>query len=206
MPVPRDGSGTAVSRSRTIASLACLLLAGCASPQRTGAAQERAAAPPVDWLNRTYSVTCDGIVPTGLRTTVVDGHARVHADSRRAPFYDHYDIRVTATATGDVDGDGKPDGVVLLECSPQPSNGIVQEVQIFSSTGAPLGTLPSPRDLEGDAPLPPVYDTAGLSVQHGEIVAAMTAYGPNDFHASGPSVPVTLRWRFDGEKFVKAPT
>jgi hypothetical protein len=203
MSMPRDGSGTAVFRSRTIVALACLLLAGCASPQRSGSAQSRTASR-VDWLNRTYSVTCDGVVPTGIRTTVVDGRARVAADPSRAPFYDHYDIRVTATATGDVDGDGEPDGAVLLECSPQPSNGIVQEVQIFSSTGSVLGTLPSPRTLEGSAPLPPVYDTAGLSVQHREIVAAMRAYGPNDFHASGPSVPFIVRWRFDGRAFVRA--
>ncbi len=32
----------------------------------------------------------------------------------------------------------------------------------------------------------------------------MTAYGPDDFHASGPSVPLTERWRFDGEEFVRA--
>lgn len=117
--------------------------------------------------------------------------------------YEHYDIRVTATARGDVDGDGAPDAVVLLECSPQPSNGIVQEVQVFSSTGSSLGALPSPRTLQGDALLPPEYDPSGLSVQHGEIIAEMTAYGPGDFHASGPSVPVTVRWRFDGQRFVR---
>ena len=203
MSMPRRGSGAAVSRGRTLAPLACLLLAGCASAQDAGTAQVRTAAPP-DWLNRTYSVTCDDIVPTGIPATVVDGRAQVAADGSRAPFYDHYDIRVTATATGDVDGDGAPDAVVLLECSPQPSNGIVQEVQVFSSTGSPLGALPSPRTLEGDAPLPPEYDPSGLSVQNGEIVAAMTAYGPHDFHASGPSVPITVRWRFDGQGFVRA--
>jgi hypothetical protein len=192
-----------VFRGSTVLVLAFLLLAGCASAKRTGTALVGAGAA-ADWLNRTYTVTCDGVVPGGFRATVVDGGARVAADGSRPPFYDHYDIRVTATASGDVDGDGAPDAVVLLECSPQPSNGIVQEVQVFSSTGDPLGTLPSPRTLEGDAPLPPVYDTAGLSVQHGVIVAAMTAYGPNDFHASGPSVPLTVRWRFDGRGFVRA--
>jgi hypothetical protein len=148
-------------------------------------------------------VTCDGIVPDGVRATVVDGSARVTGDAGRPPYYEHYDIRITSTASGDVDGDGASDAVVLLDCSPQPSNGIVQEVQVFSSTGRPLGALPSPRTLKGNAPLPPVYDPAGLSVEHGEIVAAMTAYGPDDFHASGPSVPFTLRWRFDGQDFVR---
>ena len=85
----------------------------------------------------------------------------------------------------------------------QPSNFSVQEAQVFSSTGRRLGVLPSPRTLEGDAPLPPVYEPAGLSVQHGEIVAAMTAYGPGDSHATGPSVPLTVRWHFDGQGFVR---
>ena len=151
-------------------------------------------------------MTCDGIVPGGFPATVVDGSARVLADGSRPPHYDYYDVRVTATASGDVDGDGAPDTAVLLDCSPQPSNGVLQEVHVFSSTGLRLGDLPSPDTLMGDAPLPPVYDPGGLSVEDGEIVAAMTAYGPNDFHASGPSVPLTVRWRFDGRGFVLVPS
>ena len=202
MSMSRSGCGTAVLRGGTIVLLACLLLAGCASAERTGSAPLPSVAA-ADWLNTTYSVTCDGIVPEGIHANVVDGGARVEADGRRAPFFDYYDIRVTGTATGDVNGDGAPDTVVLLECSPQPSNGILQEVQVFSSTGHLVAGLPSPRALQGDAPLPPEYDPAGLSVQHGEIVAAMTAYGPEDFHASGPSVPITVRWRLDGQRFVR---
>ncbi|MET0764417.1 MAG: hypothetical protein ABWY29_06100 [Blastococcus sp.] len=203
MSMSRSGSGPAVLRSRTVVVLGCLLLTGCASAGPSGIAQVPARAA-TDWLNTTYTVTCDGIVPDGFRATVVDGAARVPADGSRPPHYEHYDIRVTDTASGDVDGDGAPDAIVLLECSPQPSNGIVQEVLVFSSTGSPLGALPSPRTLQGEALLPPEYDPAGLSVQDGEIVAAMTAYGPGDFHASGPSVPVTMRWRFDGQGFVRA--
>ena len=201
MSMVRSGSAPAVFRSRTVLVLACLLLTGCASKAPSGTA-EAPTSTATDWLNTTYTVTCDGIVPDGFRATVVDGAARVPADGSRPPYYDYYDVRVTATASGDVDGDGAPDAVVLLDCSPQPSNGIVQEVWLFSSTGRALGALPSPRSLRVDDPLPPVYDPAGLSVQDGEIVAAMTAYGPDDFHASGPSVPVTMRWRFDGQGFV----
>jgi hypothetical protein len=202
MSMERSGSAPLVFRSRAVVVLACLLLTGCASAGSSGTPQAPAQAAD-DWLNTTYTVTCDGIVPDGFQATVVDGVARVPADGSRPPHYDYYDIRVTATASGDVDGDGAPDTVVLLDCSPQPSNGIVQEVRVFSSTGRSLGTLPSPRSLRVDDPLPPVYDPAGLSVQDGEIVAAMTAYGPDDFHASGPSVPVTMRWRLDGQDFVQ---
>src|SRR4051794_25550501 len=203
MSVSRRNSTGAVSRDRSVVALACLLLAGCASAQPAGSAEPTGSAEPAggataDWSNRTYTVTCDGIVPDGFRATVVDGSARVPADGSRPPHYEHYDIRITGTASGDVDGDGAPDTVVLLDCSPQPSNGIVQEVLVFSSTGSPLGALPSPRTLPENVLLPPVYDPAGLSVQDGEIVTAMTAYGPGDSHASGPSVPFTVRWRFDG--------
>jgi hypothetical protein len=203
MSMSRSGSEAAMSRRRTVVALVCLLLAGCGSAGRTGAREVPAGAA-VDWLNTTYTVTCDGIVPGGFRATVVDGGARVHADSSRPPHYEHYDIRVGATAGGDVDGDGAPDAVVLLDCSPQPSNAVVQEVQVFAATGRPLGALPSPRTLQVGVQPPPVYEPAGLSVQDGEIVAAMTAYGPEDSHATGPSVPLTVRWRFDGREFVRA--
>ena len=203
MSTSTSGSGAAALRGRTVVALGCLLLAGCAAAERTGTAPVRAGAA-ADRLNTTYTVTCDGIVPDGFRATVVDASARVLADSSRPPHYEYYDIRVTATASGDVDGDGAPDAVVLLECSPQPSNGVLQEVQLFSSTGRPLGALPSPFTLQRGVQPPPVYDPAGLSVQDGEIVAAMTAYGPDDSHATGPSMPLTLRWRFDGREFVRA--
>ncbi|WP_158545910.1 hypothetical protein [Blastococcus sp. TF02A-30] len=193
MPQPATGA-------RTSAGLvACCVLAACASPAGTDAPSGAA----VDWSSTTYTLTCDGIVPGGLRATVVDGYARVPADEGRPPYYAHYDVRVADTATGDLDGDDELDAVVLLECSPQPSNGIVQEVQLLSPTGELRGTLPSPRDLQGTAPLPPEYRPAGLSIRNGEIVAAMTAYGPDDVHASGPSVPLTVRWRYDGRDFVR---
>jgi hypothetical protein len=198
----RSGSRTTLFHGRGFVLLACLLLAGCAATDRTGTSQVPAGGT-ADWRNTTYTLTCDGVVPEGFRATVVDGGARVSADVARPPHYEFYEVEVTATATGDVDGDGASDAVVLLQCSPQPSNGILQEVLVVSSTGSLLGALPSPRTLQGDAPLPPEYDPAGLSVRHGEIVAEMRAYGPEDFHASGPSVPATVRWRFDGEGFVR---
>ena len=196
-------AGSVFRGPRLLAWGVCILLVGCGSAERTAAPQAPAETSS-DWLNRTYTVTCDGIVPDGLSVSVGDGVARVGADGSRPPYFEHYDIRVTDTASGDLDGDGAPDTVVLLECSPAPSNYFVQEVQAFSSTGRRLGVLPSPRTIEGDAPLPPVYAPAGLSVRHGWIVAAMTAYGPEDSHASGPSVPLTVRWRFDGQNFVQA--
>lgn len=186
---------------RTVAGGAVLLLlAGCGAEQDAGSSPAPAA---VDWHATTYELTCDGVVPGGFRARVVDGTARVPADGSRPPYYDSYEVRVVATAAGNVDDEGGADTVVLLECSPQPSNGIVQEVLVFSSSGRRLGALPSPRTLQGEAPLPPVHQPGGLSVDDGVIVSRMSAYAPGDSHADGPSVPVTVRWRLDREGVVR---
>jgi hypothetical protein len=190
--------------SRTAAVLAAVvLLAGCAPKE--GSPPPAATAPThPDWRNATYTITCDGVVPDGFRATLTDGAARVPADM--GSDYDYVDVRFEREAGGDVDGDRRPDTVVLLQCSPQPSNGILEEVHVFAAGGDELGVLPSPRSLRDETTvLPPVYDPDGLSVDDGDVVARMHAYGPDDTHASGPSVPLTVRWRWDGENFVRLP-
>jgi hypothetical protein len=183
--------------------LAAFLLAGCARADGSGAAPSSSSGTAHDPRNATYSVTCDGIVPDGFPAELVNGAARVPADPSRSPYYDHYDVRFEAEATGDVDGDGEPDTVVLLQCSPQPSNGIVEEVQVFAADGTLLGELPSPTTLREATVLSPLYDPTGLSVRDGDIVAAMEVYGPDDNHAEGPSQHMTVRWHWDGQSFVR---
>jgi hypothetical protein len=183
-----------MSTSRlNVGQVARVVLTGChsnsgsraaSSPRSTSAATQK-------WRNATYTITCDGVVPGGVRATLKNGAAQVPADVSQNPYYDYYDVQFEAAATGDVDGDGRPDTVVLLQCSPQPSNGIVEEAQVFSGGGR-LDVLPSPGTLREARILAPVYDPGGLSVQHGDIVAALEAYGPKDSHASGPSQHVTV--------------
>src|SRR3954447_16671520 len=109
MTMSRTDPTGLMAGGRSLVALACLLLAGCASGEPTGSATASAgptgSAPEssgaaTDWSNTTYTVTCDGIVPDGFPATVVDGSARVPADASRPPHYDHYDIRVLATASG----------------------------------------------------------------------------------------------------------
>ena len=137
--------------------LVCLLLVACGADER-GRADDAPATAAVDWRSTTYELTCDGVVPGGFRARVVDGTAIVPAEGTRPPHYDHYEVRVVDTAAGDLDGDGGDETVVLLECSPQPSNGILQEVLVYASPGRLLGSLPSPLTLQGEAPLPPVHE------------------------------------------------
>jgi hypothetical protein len=188
-----------------IGLVSCALLGGCAPGQTSAGRTSAATSAQQDWRDATYHMSCDGIVPGGFDAKLVKGAAQVPADVSETPYYDDFDVHVEATATGDVDGDGRPDAVVLLQCLPQPSNGFVEEVQVFRADGSFLGELPSPRRLPEATTLAPLYAPAGLSVEHGDVVAAMKAYGPNDSHATGPSEPFTVRWRWDGASFVRAP-
>ncbi|WP_369135720.1 hypothetical protein [Modestobacter sp. I12A-02662] len=194
--------GPRLSTGLLAVSLAGCLLGGCAAPGG-GAATDESSAAASGWRDASYRVTCDGIVPDGIPATLTGGAARVLADGSRPPYYDHYQIRLEAEARGDVDGDGEPDTIVLLQCSPQPSNGIVQEVHVFAASGERLGLLPSPLTLREATILSPLYDPAGLSVQDGDIVAAMRAYAPEDSRAGGPSIPITVRWHWNGREFVR---
>ncbi|TKJ31388.1 hypothetical protein [Blastococcus sp. CCUG 61487] len=191
--------GSGLRRCGATTGLLAVLLTGCGSD---GGAREPPAAD-TDWRNTAYTVTCDGVAPDGFRATVVDGRARVPADGSSPPYYDHYEVTVVSTAHGDVDGERGAETAVLLECSPQPSNGILQEVVVLSSSGRALGTLPSSSTLQGDALLPPLYDPDGLAMDDGEIVARMLAYGPQDSRADGPSIPFTVRWRLHDGRFVR---
>lgn len=201
MSVPRVGFRAAASAAGLVG---CVLLGACAPMLDGGAASGSPSATvhvPHDWRDATYRMTCDGLAPGGFRVTLVNGAARVLADAGQTPYYEYFDVHFEGDATGDVDGDGRPDTVVLLQCSPQPSNGFVEEAQVFDSSGRLMGILPSPSTLPEATILPPLYDSTGLRVDDGDIVAAMKAYGPNDSHATGPSVPITVRWHWDGKGF-----
>jgi hypothetical protein len=191
------------------------LLAGCASGGESGAAKSESSAAsrttgaehrvPRDWRDSTYTMTCDGLAPGGFSVTLGNGAARVPADVAETPYYEYFDVRYEAEASGDVDRDGVPDTVVLLQCSPQPSNGFVEEAQVFSGARGPLGVLPNPSTLPEASMLAPLYDPARLTVDHGDILTGMTAYGPGDSHATGPSEHITVRWHWDGRRFVRLP-
>jgi hypothetical protein len=179
-----------------------MILAACAAPGRSGDAGSTPSSAHPDWRNATYSLTCDGLVAGTLRAKLVNGAAHLAAGNQNRS-YDSFDVHLEAEATGDVDGDGRPDAVVLLKCSPQPSNAFVEEVHVFRADGSELGVLPSPQTLPETTILAPLYVPSGLSVQHEDVVAEMKAYGPNDSHATGPSVPFTVRWHWNGTRFVR---
>jgi hypothetical protein len=196
-----------VRRALAVAGvLGCLVLPGCAPTSAAPTASHAASpSPRPDWRNATYRVTCDGLLADSVSARLVDGAATVPLDVSESPSYDSVNLRLEATATGDLDGAGSSDTVVLLQCWPQPSNGFVEEVHVFRSDGSQLAVLPSPSSLPETTILAPLYVPSGLTVQNGDIVAAMKSYGPDDSHATGPSVPFTVRWHWTGRGFAPEP-
>jgi hypothetical protein len=155
----------------------------------------------MDWKNASYKITCDGIAPAGFKVRLQNGLATVSGQAAGSPDYDYFDVRYQASVTGDLDGDGSPETVVLLQCSPQPSNFTVQEVLVLHSDGTLLGKLPRGDALKAGAILPPQYVPNELSVRDGDLHAGMLAYGPRDSHASGPTRHQTFVWHWNGSIF-----
>lgn len=153
-----------------------------------------------DWRNATYSMTCDGEIKSGFNVMLSDGAATVlnPEDANRS-----FSVKYESEAHGDVTGDGQYDTVVLLFCSPQPSNYYLEEVQVFDSYNKLLGELPSPNSIDSSGVLPPQYVPSELTISDGNISAGMMFYGPNDSHASGPSEHRTVVWHWDGQSFTR---
>ncbi len=167
------------------------------------AAAAKAVAKPVDPKSATYRLTCDGSVPGGFTARLSGGAATVTGQEAGTSDYDRLDVTYQVSATGDITGDGAPETVVLLSCSPQPSNFTTQEVEVLGSDGNVVGELPDGASLKEGAILPPQYVPDELAVADGNISAGMLAYGPNDSHASGPSVPAMFVWHWTGSVFTR---
>lgn len=153
---------------------------------------------PIDWNNRQYALTCDNIVQTPVNVAFRGGNA-----TARGPGigpYDQWDISIDQVAHGVLPSLGDVTAV-LFGCSPQPSNFSVQELRVYrTADGSEVGRIPElPTD---GGVLPGVYNAGSIIIANGHVSADAMFYGPGDSHASGPSVPGHLSWRWNGQEFV----
>src|SRR5689334_12885975 len=102
-----------------------VLLGGCGTSAGVAHPARATTSAPRDWRDATYHLTCDGMDSAGFDAKLHNGTARVISDVSVTPDYLNFDVTLSSTATGDLDGDGKPDTVVLLQCMPEPSNAFV---------------------------------------------------------------------------------
>ena len=108
-------------------------------------------------------------------------------------------------ASGDITGDGQPETIVLLSCSPRGANYFVDEVQVFDPSKL-MGELPSPQTLQGEAVLAPEYIPTELRVEGGNVVAGMLFYAVGASHADGATEAYTITCHWTGSLFEKVNT
>jgi hypothetical protein len=158
--------------------------------------------PTIDWMNRSYNLTCDNMVQTPTSVAIHD-RTGTATGSGIDSGHQRWDVQIQQVTHGYLPSIGNVTGV-LFYCSPQPSNYFLQELRIYrTSDGSEIGRIPH---LEGSGAgaagqLPPVYTPGSVAVENGQVTAEVKFYGPNDSHASGPSEAQHLTWTWDGREF-----
>jgi len=151
--------------------------------------------PDRDWRNRGYTLTCGDLTTSPVTARVRDGIGRAPGDHRSPTGYE---VFVRAVATGDLTGDGRAETAVLLSCGYWGANYSVPAVLVFTAERTLLSQLPTLEPLNGGMG-PEIRNRFG--VEGGALVTGVGWYAPGDFHVGGPSIHVTLIWRWEGRRF-----
>ncbi|WP_336321647.1 hypothetical protein [Streptomyces lavendofoliae] len=172
---PAHWLATAVAMAAVVAA-AALLQPGSATATQAGGIRTAAApapAPAPDPAAVTYPLECRG-----------------------APSV------VAKRATGDLDGDGRPETVVAAHCragSGTPPSGVYV---LARGAGGPAGgtprvvaTLVDPGERRG---------VGGLAVRDGAVTATLFGYSSPDVPSCCPDQKDTVKWRWEGDKFVRS--
>ncbi|MFF7780467.1 cutinase family protein [Streptomyces tanashiensis] len=152
-----------------------------------------------DWSNRTYDVTCGDTVSKAVPVAMRNGRGTVKAGRTDIGTYDRWNVRIQRIAAGTVPRLGDVTAV-LFWCSPRPSNFSLQELRVYrTANGREVGRTPA---INADG-LAPVYQPGAVAFDGGRLLADVKFYGPDDTHATGPSILRHVAWVWDGSRFVK---
>src|SRR4051794_38028747 len=177
---------------------AALPLTACSSDADSSPAS--VAAPPakadvhsIDWQNATYSVACPGLNGPSdqqVPVTLANG-AGTTAPVDWFGISAKIEVKAVDVVYGDLTGDGRDEAVVHMTCTPEESNGVADEIQVFGP-GAELLASPVLRNRTG-ADFPPAVRT--LTVSGGAITGTANYWAPTDPHCCpSETQPFTLRW------------
>lgn len=106
---------------------------------------------------------------------------------------------VKKEAAGDLDGDGRPETVVVVHCDAPmgtPPDGMYVLTEA-AGAGAPrvVATLVDPKDRT---------NVDDFAVRDGEITAALLGYSSSDIPSCCPDVRKSLKWHWDNGAFVRS--
>lgn len=153
----------------------------------------------VDWRNASYSVACLGLggpADQQVPVTVSNGSGSTAPVTWfGAPV--KLDVTVKSVDYGDLTGDGHDEAVVRLTCTPDGSNGVADELQVFGP-GSELLATPSLANPSGAAFAPAIES---LAVTDGRITGTAAVWGADDPHCC-PSQTKRFTFTWDAQRSV----
>jgi hypothetical protein len=187
------------------------LAAGCSSG--TDAARSSAVVPAapakadvhtVDWRNASYSVACLGLggpADQQVPVTLTNGAGTTAPVTWFGTPPVTLDVAVQSIEYGDVTGDGHDDAVVRLTCTPDGSNGVAQEIQVFGP-GSELLATPALRNTTGSGFAPAIQS---LKVTDGRLTGTAEYWSATDPHCCPSQTrPFTLTWDAQRSAFTES--
>ncbi|MFI6036555.1 hypothetical protein ACIBBD_20760 [Streptomyces sp. NPDC051315] len=106
---------------------------------------------------------------------------------------------VVKQASGDLDGDGRPETVAVVHCDAPmgtPPDGVYVLTRATGSAHARVvATLVDPKDRR---------TVASLSVDDGAVLASLLGYSSADVPSCCPDVKDSAKWRWKDEAFVRS--
>ncbi|MFG3508457.1 hypothetical protein ACGF5F_23485 [Streptomyces sp. NPDC047821] len=105
---------------------------------------------------------------------------------------------VAKRATGDIDGDGRPETVVAAHCragSGTPPSGLYVLARGAGTGARVVATLVEPRERRS---------VSEVSVSGGAVGATLFGYSSPDVPSCCPDQRETVKWRWEGDKFVRS--
>ncbi|MET7296090.1 hypothetical protein ABZS79_28815 [Streptomyces griseoloalbus] len=150
----------------------------------------------IDWMNRTYGLTCDDAVDEPVPVTLREGTgtARDDAIGREG----HWEVAIQRIVHGLLPRLGEVTAI-LFYCHPQPTNYFDQELRVYrSGDGTEIGRTPT-FDVDD---LSPEYRPDTVKIEDGRLSADLAFYGEQDPHGQ-PSILRHVTWAWDGREFVK---
>ncbi|MET8676089.1 hypothetical protein ABZW18_00395 [Streptomyces sp. NPDC004647] len=149
------------------------------------------------WNDRRYDLTCDDIAKNPVPVDIHKGKGTATGDKLGSDAYKRWEVKVQQIVHGSLPKLGKVTAV-LFSCSPQPSNFAVQELHVYrTDDGNKIGRTPT-FDVSG---LSPQYQEKTVAFENGHLASDVKFYGPDDGHATGPSIRRHVTWTWNGQRF-----
>ncbi|MFJ4714591.1 hypothetical protein [Streptomyces sp. NPDC088785] len=168
---------------------------------------------PIHWLATAAALAAvvglSGLLQPGSATAAQAGPASPAAHGAAVappdPAKAHFpldcgpaEVLVQKKATGDLDGDGRPETVAVVRCdagSGTPPNGVY--VLTRGGDGRPrvVATLVDPKDA---------FTVTDLAVRAGAVTATLDGYSSPDVPRYRPDVHEKAKWQWRGGRFVRS--